>query len=380
MASRTSVNCSTSGTTDCSPLEPLCGARPSWPHDSIVVVRLGGQDGRAPQTRLADWLVSVAGLARLELDSFTAVTPSPQIANQPTILIVDDSLIDRRLAGRLLEKEGEWRTVSACDGAQALEIMSRSLPQAVLTDLQMPVMDGLALVEQIRKLYPQVPVVLMTGQGSEEIAVQALKAGAASYVSKRRQSIDLIPAVVQVLAASRVDAGRRRAMGCLSLRTAQFELENDPALISPMVALLRDDLMTVGVCDENESMRTGIALEEALLNALYHGNLEVSSELKLEDDRAFHNLASERRTQSPFRERRVRVMARLNQETAEFVISDQGNGFDTTKLPDPNDPEILLKPSGRGLMLMHMFMDDVRYNETGSTVAMTKKRRSPVAI
>jgi CheY-like chemotaxis protein len=287
---------------------------------------------------------------------------------------VDDSLIDRRLAGRLLEKEGEWQVVYAGDGAQALELMARSLPQAVLTDLQMPVMDGLALVEEIRKLYPTIPVVLMTGQGSEEVAVMALKAGASSYVSKRRLAIDLAPAVTQVIAASRVDAGRRRAMGCLSLRTAQFDLENDPSLISPLVAFLRDDMLSVGVCDENGAMRAGIALEEALLNALYHGNLEVSSDLKQENDRAFHQLAAERRCLAPYSERRTRVVARLTQDSAEFVIADQGKGFDTSKLPDPNDPEILLRPCGRGLMLMRMFMDEVTYNSTGDTVTMVKRR------
>ncbi len=264
--------------------------------------------------------------------------------------------------------------VYAGDGAQALEIMSRSLPQAVLTDLQMPVMDGLALVEEIRAKYPTVPVVLMTGQGSEETAVLALKAGAANYVSKRRQSIDLVPAVTQVIAASRSNAGRRRALGCLSLRIAQFDLENDPSLISPLVALLRGRLLSSGVCDENGAMRAGIALEEALLNALYHGNLEVSSELKQEDDKVFHQLAAERRFSMPYSERRTKIVARLTPDSAEFVIADQGNGFDISKLPDPNDPEILLRPCGRGLMLMRMFMDEVTYNPSGDTVTLVKRR------
>src|SRR5580698_6254033 len=98
----------------------------------------------------------------LKLDSFPAITPPPQAQNfnRPTILVVDDSLVDRRLAGRLLEKEGEWQVSYAADGAQALDAMSRSLPQAVLTDLQMPVMDGLALVERMRKEFPRIPVIL----------------------------------------------------------------------------------------------------------------------------------------------------------------------------------------------------------------------------
>jgi anti-sigma regulatory factor (Ser/Thr protein kinase) len=207
----------------------------------------------------------------------------------------------------------------------------------------------------------------------------ALKAGAASYVSKRRQVIDLVPAVTQVIAASRSDAGRRRAMSCLSVRSDQFDLENDPSLISPLVGLLRDDMLAIGVCDENGAMRAGIALEEALLNALYHGNLEVSSDLKQENDRAFHQLAAERRCVSPYCERRTRVTARLTPDYAEFVITDQGQGFDTSKLPDPNDPEVLLRPCGRGLMLMRMFMDEVTYNSTGDTVTMVKRKLQPEA-
>jgi CheY-like chemotaxis protein/anti-sigma regulatory factor (Ser/Thr protein kinase) len=310
----------------------------------------------------------------LKLDSFPAITPPPQTFNQPTILVVDDSLVDRRLAGRLLEKEG-WQVSYAADGAQALDSMSRLLPQAVLTDLQMPVMDGLALVERMRKEFPRIPVILMTGQGSEEVAVLALKAGAANYVSKRRQVIDLVPAVSQVIAASRTDAGRQRAMGYLSERTDRFDLENDPSLINPLVSLLRDDMLAIGVCDDNGATRAGIALEEALLNALYHGNLEVSSDLKQENDKAFHQLATERRAAFPYCERSTRVTARLTPDVAEFVIADQGQGFDTSKLPDPNDPEVLLRPCGRGLMLMRMFMDEVTYNPSGDTVTMVKRRQ-----
>lgn len=312
----------------------------------------------------------------LKLDSFPTITPPPIDPGQPTILIVDDSLVDRRLAGRLIEKTGEWRAVYAADGSQALDAMTRFQPQAVLTDLQMPVMDGLALVEELHKQFPLVPVVLMTGQGSEEIAVMALKAGAASYVSKRRQTIDLIPAVTRVIGASRIQADRQRVTMCLTQRSAVFELPNDPSLINPMASLLRDELLAIGVCDEKGAMRAGIALEEALLNALYHGNLEVCSELKLENDRSFHELASERISLSPYSDRCIHISMKLTPEIAEFDIRDQGSGFDTSTLPNCDDAEVLLRPFGRGLMLMRLFMDEVRFNSQGNAVSLVKRRRN----
>ena len=66
----------------------------------------------------------------------------------------------------------------------------------------------------------------------------------------------------------------------MTRRSSQYVLENDPSLVPPLVAQFREDLIEMGLCDLTGATRAGIALEEALLNAVYHGNLEVSSELR----------------------------------------------------------------------------------------------------
>ena len=119
----------------------------------------------------------------------------------------------------------------------------------------------------------------------------------------------------------------------MTRRSSQFVLENDPLLVPPLVALFRQDLIEVGLCDLTGATRTGIALEEALLNAVYHGNLEVSSDLRENGDEAFHKLAVQRRTEAPYRDRRVCVAARVSPRRATFVVADQGPGFDISKLP-----------------------------------------------
>jgi CheY-like chemotaxis protein len=296
----------------------------------------------------------------------------------PTVLIVDDSAVDRLVARRLLEKQGGWRVAQAGDGAEALETIARSAPALVLTDLQMPHMDGLALVEQVRERFPRVPVVLMTGHGSEEIAITALRAGAASYVPKRNLATDLISTIEQVLSASQTDERRTRILGALAERVSRYVLENDPALVSPLVQVFREELVAFGLCDATGATRAGIALEEALLNAVYHGNLGVSSSLKLSGDGSFERLAAERRREAPYRDRRVRVSAELAPDEARFVVADEGPGFDVAALPDPTDPANLERPSGRGVLFMRTFMDDVRYNAVGNVVTLVK-RREPFA-
>lgn len=305
-------------------------------------------------------------------------TPPPRTdlpPDAPTILVVDDSRVSRLVAGRLFEKHGGWRVAYAADGVEALAAIERDPPRVVLTDLQMPHMDGLELVGRVRERFPRIPVVLMTGQGSEKIAIAALRAGAASYVTKRALPTELFDALDQVLAASRTDETRQRVLAGLTRRVSRFVLENDPELVPPLVGMFRDDLLALGLCDPTGATRAGIALEEALLNAVYHGNLGVSSDLKREGDgSAFHRLAAARRADPTYRDRRVRVTARLTPAAATFVIADDGPGFDVGALPDPTDPDNLDRPSGRGVLFMRTFMDEVTYNPPGNRVTLVKRR------
>ncbi len=299
-----------------------------------------------------------------------AATPS----DTPTILVVDDSQLEQRYVARLLESHGGWRIHFARSGAEALDIVASNPPSVVLTDMQMPGMTGLILVEKLRAQFPQVPVVLMTGSGSERIAVDALKAGAADYVPKQALAHDLAHVLERVLSVRQAEFRRFRVLAGMIRRNSQFLLENDPSLVPPLVSLFREDMMEVGLCNLSEATRAGIALEEAVLNAVYHGNLEVSSDLRQSGDDAFHQLALERRQLEPYRSRRVLVTARLSPQRAIFIITDQGPGFDISKLPDPTEPEHIDRPSGRGVLLMRAFMSEVRFNSTGNRVTLVKTR------
>ncbi|MBP3957319.1 response regulator [Gemmata sp. G18] len=294
----------------------------------------------------------------------------------PTILLVDDSSVQRRIVHSLLDGAGTWNVVHAADGVSALQQIEREQPDLVLTDVYMPKMDGLALVEQVRDRFPGVPVVLMTGHGSEQVAVSALKAGAADYVPKRAMVSELGRILERVLTNARTESDRVRLFSGMTGRVSRFVLDNDPRLIGPLVAQIRDDLLAVGVCNRNGVTRVGIALEEALLNAIYHGNLEVSSQLKENGDGPFCELAHARRTQAPYAARRVRVVARVTPRRAMFVVADEGPGFDVNSLPDPATPELLERPSGRGLLLMRSFMDQVRFNAIGNRVTLVKSQIS----
>lgn len=296
----------------------------------------------------------------------------------PTILVVDDSATDRRLAGGLLNLIEGATIEYAVDGGDALAKIELHVPDLVVTDLDMPSINGLELVEVIRKAYPVIPVILMTARGSEEIAVKALRIGASSYVPKRQLNHQLSDTVRQVLQASRVDRAQLRLMRRQVRQEIEFIIENDLELVSSLVQYLQDISYALGICDESDRLRIGVALQEALTNASFHGNLELSSSLREGDHREYYELAQQRSKSLPWSSRRIHVNCRFTASEAEFCIRDEGPGFDPRNLPNPTDPTNLERPSGRGMLLIHSFMDEVRHNQTGNEVTLIKRRKDPL--
>lgn len=101
--------------------------------------------------------------------------------------------------------------------------------------------------------------------------------------------------------------------------------------------------------DDPTTFAVKLALEESLNNAIRHGNgSDPGKRIKLEFD--------------------------VNSERVTITVTDEGAGFCPDCVPDPRADENLEKPSGRGIMLIRAYMDDVRFNERGNQVHMVKQR------
>jgi anti-sigma regulatory factor (Ser/Thr protein kinase) len=158
---------------------------------------------------------------------------------------------------------------------------------------------------------------------------------------------------------------------CLAKFDYTFELTTDPALIAPLAELVQRFLASMHLCDATETLRAGLALEEAVRNALYHGSLELGEHARETSWRRGGVEFERRRSQSPFCDRRIRVDVHISLAEARFTVQDQGPGFDVAKLSDHRDPAAW-EHAGRGYRLMRAFMDDVIYNATGNQVTLVK--------
>jgi CheY-like chemotaxis protein/anti-sigma regulatory factor (Ser/Thr protein kinase) len=290
-----------------------------------------------------------------------------------TVLVVDDSAVDRHLAGSIVEKIEGWHANFASHGKEALEVLQSQSPDVVLTDMLMPEMDGLELVQAIRTKHPLVPVILMTAHGSEDLAIKALRSGAASYVPKQSLARDLAETLEGVLAATQSNRREQRVLDCVIRQETHYRLDNDPALVGPMVGHLEHQLERMRVCEPSGLVLVGVALHEALTNAIVHGNLGLSSDLRETDEKEYYHQVAQRRTQPPWCDRRVHVTATFSEHEATFVVRDEGEGFNPELLPDPTDPTNLGRVSGRGLLLIQTFMDRVEHNESGNQITMVKR-------
>ena len=290
------------------------------------------------------------------------------------IVIVDDSAIDRRLVEFFLRKGiADVSLLSVDCGQKAIDSIASETPDLIITDLQMPGMNGLELVEQIKSQGCSAPVILMTGFGTQQIAVQALKAGAASYVPKSALDKHLVETVKHVLSVSQWQRNQYRVPTTLDVLESHFTLENDPSLISPLIAYLQNQLETMRLSNQLQITRIGMAIYESLTYAIYHGNLELDTELRQSDEAIFCRLAVERLRDEPYASRRVRFSSRFSDNEARFIVSDDGSGNKSIERRNSNGAINLEGIEGRGLLLIHSFMDEVTHNLQGNEITMVKR-------
>ena len=119
------------------------------------------------------------------------------IAHCPRILVVDDDMSIAKFLRANLEAEG-WQTLTAPDGAAALRVIERELPDLVILDVMMPKVDGLEVLRQLRE-WSQIPVIMLSVREEMTYKVKCLDLGADDYVTKPFGADELIARVRAVL-------------------------------------------------------------------------------------------------------------------------------------------------------------------------------------
>jgi DNA-binding response OmpR family regulator len=293
---------------------------------------------------------------------------------QAKILLVDDEPLVREELGALLEEEG-YLVVRGSDGEEGLALFRREQPDMVISDVRMPRRDGLSLAMTIRKEDPSVPVTVITGHGTESMAIQALRAGVTDFIKKPVRLEDL-SAALQRMEAVRRPAGLSPAELPDTVELVEsawtYRLQNDLAAIPHFVDVL---LRRCGAgLDRSGLLEMSLAVREVLTNAVEHGNLELTYQEKTHalESGTLDGVLRERAARPELSRRRITVTVVRKERRLDITISDEGPGFDWTGLPDPSDPQNLLSAHGRGVLLARLSVDSMVYSGRGNQVTLSK--------
>jgi two-component system, chemotaxis family, chemotaxis protein CheY len=116
-----------------------------------------------------------------------------------TVLVVDDAVVMRMMIKNILTKNG-YAVVEAESGFDAVEKYKSTRPDAVTMDMVMPDMDGIAAVKQIVAMDPSARIVMCTSMGQQQLVVEAVQAGAKSFITKPFQPPKILETLEKVLA------------------------------------------------------------------------------------------------------------------------------------------------------------------------------------
>ena len=210
------------------------------------------------------------------------------------VLLVDDEPYLLDVCRDFLEMTGEVTVVGVESGAQALETLEAKPFDAIVSDYQMPKMDGIQLLHEVRRCYGRIPFILFTGKGREEVVIQALDGGVDSHLQKGG---DPMPQFALLLHRVKQAVERRRAEESLLESESRLRRAESVARLGhwEMVLVERQMLASEGACAlygteawqmELESAQAFVLPEyrpvlDAAMDALIHDGVPYEVEFKI---------------------------------------------------------------------------------------------------
>ncbi len=162
-------------------------------------------------------------------------------STEGTILIVDDDEMIIELLETILVESGNYTILKALNGREALDVINQTEEiDLVLTDLKMPVMGGMELLAEIRRIRPDIPVVILTGYGRREHVIEALRLGASNFLLKP-QEVEMVYAVVnKIIRVRQREKVELQIFNHFVESHQTYRIPNDHKLALPLIDLIMD--------------------------------------------------------------------------------------------------------------------------------------------
>ncbi|MEC9069840.1 MAG: response regulator [SAR324 cluster bacterium] len=290
------------------------------------------------------------------------------------LLIADDTAEVLNFLQDFFVKAGH-SVFCARDGEEALKILQNEEIDGIFCALTMPKLGGLELLKEVQSANSRRPLVILCPPNDSENALNALQLGACDYLLKAINPLELQRTLDRVVSLQEGFHFSAYAMDHLLQETRTLEIGNDFTGLNRIIAFMTQDLPSYGIINQEQLFRMNMLLKEAIENAIFHGNLELRSEMRRENPELFYKTAAQKRDIDPYKDRKLILQYDISRNSAKYVVRDEGKGFVHADLLDPADPDNLLRIEGRGLIMIMNFMDEVFWNDRGNEVTMVRYRK-----
>lgn len=276
------------------------------------------------------------------------------------VLVVEDEAPMRSFLEKVLDRSG-YEVVTAADGESALNELARGRCDVLVLDMCLPGMSGSEVLQRVRREWPSIAVVVITGYPSEEAVIECMSRGAARFLSKPFKVSEFMRAITGALHDLRDAATVREGL------TVRGGLRDWVELTAPSRQEYLDRL-------------------ENFVDALYDTRLNRSDKEDLKI--AIGEIAANAMEWGNKRDllRRIKVSYCLFPEEIVFKVEDEGEGFEADEVPDPLENPVAhiierlksgKRVGGYGMFIAKKVMDKVIYSEKGNVVILSKSIAGP---
>jgi YesN/AraC family two-component response regulator len=287
------------------------------------------------------------------------------------ILIVEDDFGSREFLLNLIKLEG-YEVRQAVNGEEGLKMYYEYRPNLIISDIQMPKMDGLEMLSRLRNDKQDVIFIITTAFGSEDYAIEALRLGANNYLKKPIDRKSLVGLIKKYQAVIESHLLAQKAEGKIIEKNLKIEFDTNFEHVQVIVSQLISEISLK--FNDSEKTNIELGLDELIANSIEHGNLEISFEEKVQasDSNSLVQLYAKRMQDPKIANRKIMVEFNQQLNYCEWLITDEGKGFDWRAIPDPTQGAQLMELNGRGIFITNFLFDELEYMGRGNMVRIKK--------
>lgn len=265
--------------------------------------------------------------------------------NKQKVLLVDDENSILTLFGEVLEREGYGVTLAE-SGEKGIEKFKADVFDVVISDLYMPGISGIDFLEEVRRLDNRIPFIIITGYGSVETTIDALKKGAFDYITKPINMDDISPILKKAVSLRR-ETVYSESLSQLVENRYNVCIPGRIEFVETVLNEIEKISRVVGYKGERFYMNIKNAVYEGALNAIIHGN-------RMDKNK------------------KICIDAVITGTRLEVNIADEGIGFDPYQYLKATEYGNFSVTKGKGIFLIRSVMDEISYNRTGNKLTIVK--------